>query len=69
MRHGKKSKSPQPHEQLRIVDALLSNMASSLILRKENHYHGGQGEIELRKYVEPLITKAKDDTPSIRAGL
>ncbi|HTJ52370.1 MAG TPA: 50S ribosomal protein L17 [Cyclobacteriaceae bacterium] len=59
MRHGKKinhlgRKSAHRH-------ALLSNMASSLILNKRITTTVAKAKA-LRKYVEPLITKAKDDT-------
>jgi len=40
---------------------MLSNMASSLILHKRIQTTVAKAK-ELRKYVEPLITKAKDDT-------
>jgi large subunit ribosomal protein L17 len=45
--------------------ALLSNMASSLILHKRITTTVAKAK-ELRKYVEPLITKAKDDTTHSR---
>jgi large subunit ribosomal protein L17 len=59
MRHGKKNnhlgrKSAHRH-------AMLSNMASSLIINKRITTTVAKAK-ELRKYVEPLITKAKDDT-------
>jgi large subunit ribosomal protein L17 len=59
MRHGKKinhlgRKSAHRH-------ALLSNMATSLILNKRITTTVAKAKA-LRKYVEPLITKAKDDT-------
>jgi large subunit ribosomal protein L17 len=59
MRHGKKinhlgRKSAHRH-------ALLSNMASSLILNKRITTTVAKAKA-LRKYVEPLITKAKSDT-------
>ncbi|MDO1448458.1 50S ribosomal protein L17 [Rhodocytophaga aerolata] len=45
--------------------ALLSNMASSLILHKRITTTVAKAK-ELRKYVEPLLTKAKDDTTHSR---
>jgi large subunit ribosomal protein L17 len=45
--------------------ALLSNMASSLILHKRITTTVAKAK-ELRKYVEPLITKAKNDTTHSR---
>jgi large subunit ribosomal protein L17 len=45
--------------------ALLSNMASSLILNKRITTTLAKAK-ELRKYVEPLITKSKDDTTHSR---
>jgi large subunit ribosomal protein L17 len=63
MRHGKKinhlgRKSAHRH-------ALLSNLASSLILNKRLTTTVAKAKA-LRKYVEPLITKAKDDTTHSR---
>ncbi|MEQ1584512.1 MAG: 50S ribosomal protein L17 [Cyclobacteriaceae bacterium] len=63
MRHGKKinhlgRKSAHRH-------ALLSNMASSLILHKRITTTIAKAKA-LRKYVEPLITKAKDNTTHSR---
>jgi large subunit ribosomal protein L17 len=63
MRHGKKvnhlgRKTAHRH-------ALLSNMASSLILNKRITTTLAKAK-ELRKYVEPLITKSKDDTTHSR---
>src|SRR5882724_4101186 len=63
MRHGKKinhlgRKSAHRH-------AMLSNMASSLILNKRITTTLAKAK-ELRKYVEPLITKAKTDTTHSR---
>ncbi len=59
MRHGKKinhlgRKSAHRH-------AMLSNMASSLIMHKRITTTVAKAKA-LRKYVEPLLTKAKDDT-------
>jgi large subunit ribosomal protein L17 len=63
MRHGKKVNhlgrtSAHRH-------ALLSNMASSLILKKRITTTLAKAK-ELRKYVEPLITKAKTDSTHSR---
>ena len=63
MRHGKKvnhlgRKTAHRH-------ALLSNMASSLILNKRITTTVAKAK-ELRKYVEPLLTRAKDDTTHSR---
>lgn len=63
MRHGKKinhlgRKSAHRH-------ALLSNMASSLILHKRITTTVAKAKA-LKKYVEPLITKAKDNTTHSR---
>jgi large subunit ribosomal protein L17 len=63
MRHGKKinhlgRKTAHRH-------ALLSNMASSLILNKRITTTVAKAKA-LRKYVEPLITKSKDDTTHSR---
>ena len=64
MRHGKKFNHlgrTAPHRK-----AMLSNMASSLILNKRITTTVAKAKA-LRKYVEPLITKAKsDDTHSRR---
>ena len=45
--------------------AMLSNMASSLILEKKISTTLAKAKA-LRKYVEPLITKSKDDTTHSR---
>jgi len=63
MRHGKKvnhlgRKTAHRH-------ALLSNMASSLILNKRITTTVAKAKA-LRKYVEPLLTKAKSDTTHSR---
>lgn len=63
MRHGKKinhlgRKTAHRH-------ALLSNMASSLILNKRITTTVAKAKA-LKKYVEPLITKAKSDTTHSR---
>ncbi len=59
MRHGKKDNHLSRTKSHR--DALLSNMASSLILAKRITTTVAKAK-ELRKYVEPLITKAKSNT-------
>ncbi|WP_234736438.1 50S ribosomal protein L17 [Tellurirhabdus bombi] len=59
MRHGKKDNHlgrTYSHRQ-----ALLSNLASSLILHKRIETTVPKAR-ELRKYVEPLLTRAKEDT-------
>jgi large subunit ribosomal protein L17 len=63
MRHGKKvnhlgRKTAHRH-------ALLSNLASSLILNKRISTTVAKAKA-LRKYVEPLITKSKEDTTHSR---
>ncbi|MDI9866120.1 50S ribosomal protein L17 [Flectobacillus sp. DC10W] len=64
MRHGKKFNHLGRTASHRA--ALLSNMASSLILHKRIQTTVAKAK-ELRKYVEPLITKSKtDDTNSRR---
>lgn len=63
MRHGKKDNHlgrTVTHRR-----ALLSNMASSLILHKRISTTVAKAK-ELRKYVEPLITKAKADSTHSR---
>jgi len=63
MRHGKKINHlgrKTAHRQ-----ALLSNLASSLILNKRITTTVAKAKA-LRKYVEPLITKSKDDTTHSR---
>ncbi|MGF1534017.1 MAG: 50S ribosomal protein L17 [Bernardetiaceae bacterium] len=59
MRHGKKFK--QLSRKAAHRKALLSNLASALILKKRIFTTLTKGR-ELRKYVEPLLTKAKSDT-------
>lgn len=63
MRHGKK------HNHLGRTNshraAMLSNMASSLILSKRIETTLAKAK-ELRKYVEPLITRSKDDSTHSR---
>lgn len=59
MRHGKKFNHlgrTAPHRK-----AMLSNMACSLFLHKRISTTVAKAK-ELRKYVEPLITRAKEDT-------
>jgi large subunit ribosomal protein L17 len=63
MRHGKKINHlgrKSAHRQ-----AMLSNMASSLIIHKRISTTVAKAKA-LRKYVEPLITKSKDDTTHSR---
>ncbi len=63
MRHGKKVKHlgrTAPHRK-----AMLANLASSLIKHKRITTTVAKAKA-LRKYVEPLITKAKDDTTHSR---
>jgi large subunit ribosomal protein L17 len=63
MRHGKKFNHlgrTAPHRK-----AMLSNMASSLILHKRISTTVAKAK-ELRKYVEPLLTKSKNDTTHSR---
>ena len=63
MRHGKKVNHLGRTSSHR--HALLSNMASSLILNKRITTTLAKAK-ELRKYVEPLITKAKTDSTHSR---
>src|SRR6185295_3633727 len=63
MRHGKKTNHLGRTSSHR--HALLSNMASSLILNKRITTTLAKAK-ELRKYVEPLITKAKTDSTHSR---
>lgn len=63
MRHGKKVNHlgrTYAHRQ-----AMLSNMAASLILNKRINTTVAKAKA-LRKYVEPLLTKAKDDSTHSR---
>ena len=63
MRHGKRINHlgrTAPHRK-----AMLSNMASSLILNKRIITTVAKAKA-LRKYVEPLLTKAKSDTTTSR---
>lgn len=59
MRHGKKFNHLGRTASHR--KAMLSNMATSLILHKRISTTLAKAK-ELRKYVEPLITRAKEDT-------
>lgn len=63
MRHGKKFNHLGRTASHRA--ALLSNMASSLILHKRIETTVAKAK-ELRKYVEPLITKSKTDSTNNR---
>lgn len=63
MRHGKKFNHLGRTASHR--KAMLSNMASSLILHKRITTTVAKAK-ELRKYVEPLITKSKSDTTHSR---
>jgi large subunit ribosomal protein L17 len=63
MRHGKKNNHLGRKKAHR--DALLSNMASSLLLNKRITTTLAKAKV-LRKYVEPLITKAKTDSTHSR---
>jgi len=63
MRHGKKFNHLGRTSSHRA--ALLSNMASSLILSKRIETTVAKAK-ELRKYVEPLITKSKTDNTNNR---
>lgn len=63
MRHGKKFNHlgrTAPHRK-----AMLSNMATSLIMNKRITTTIAKAKA-LRKYVEPILTKAKDDTTHSR---
>jgi large subunit ribosomal protein L17 len=63
MRHGKKFKHLSRKSAHR--KAMLSNMATSLIMHKRISTTVAKAK-ELRKYVEPLITKSKTDTTHSR---
>jgi large subunit ribosomal protein L17 len=63
MRHGKKFNHLGRTSSHR--DALLSNMASSLIKHKRINTTVAKAKA-LRKYIEPIITKAKSDTTHSR---
>jgi len=63
MRHGKKFNHlsrTAPHRK-----AMLSNMASSLIVNKRINTTVAKAKA-LRKYVEPLLTRAKQDSTHSR---
>ncbi len=59
MRHGKKDNHLSRTHSHR--EAMLQNMASSLILHKRIKTTVAKAK-ELRKFVEPILTRAKDDT-------
>jgi large subunit ribosomal protein L17 len=63
MRHGKKDNHLGRKYGHRI--ALMSNMASSLIIEKRIETTVAKAK-ELRKYVEPLLTRAKENTTHSR---
>lgn len=63
MRHGKKDNHLGRTSSHR--KAMLSNMASSLLLHKRIETTLAKAK-ELRKFVEPLITKSKNDTTHSR---
>ena len=63
MRHGKKNNHLGRKAEHR--NAMLSNMASSLILHKRITTTVAKAKA-LRKFVEPLITKSKDNTTHSR---
>lgn len=63
MRHGDKVNNLGRKKAHR--DALLSNLATSLIMHKRINTTVAKAKA-LRKYVEPLITKSKDDTTHSR---
>jgi large subunit ribosomal protein L17 len=63
MRHGKKINHLGRTKSHR--GAMLSNMAASLILHKRINTTVAKAKA-LRKYVEPLITKSKDDSTHSR---
>lgn len=63
MRHGKKDNHLGRNKAHR--DALLSNMANSLLINKRITTTVAKAKA-LRKYVEPLITKAKTDSQHSR---
>lgn len=59
MRHGKKTKHLSRTTAHR--KSMLANMANSLIEHKRIHTTEAKAKV-LRGYIEPLITKSKDDT-------
>ena len=63
MRHGKKFNHLGRQHSHR--EAMLSNMSSSLILHKRINTTVAKAKA-LRKYVEPLITRSKDDSTHSR---
>ena len=62
MRHGKKFNQLSRTSDHR--KAMLANMASSLIMHKRINTTLAKAKA-LRKYVEPLITKSKEDDSSL----
>lgn len=63
MRHNKKFNHLGRQKAHR--DAMLANLAISLIMHKRINTTTAKAK-ELRKYVEPLITKSKDDSTASR---
>lgn len=63
MRHGNKNNHLGRKTAHR--KAMLANMASSLVLHKRIHTTLAKAKV-LRQYVEPLITKSKDDSTHSR---
>ena len=63
MRHNKKFNHLGRSKAHR--EAMLANMASSLIMHKRINTTVAKAK-ELRKFVEPIITAAKNDTPASR---
>lgn len=63
MRHGKKDNHLSRTHSHR--EAMLENMASSLILHKRIETTVAKAK-ELRKFVEPILTRAKEDTTQNR---
>lgn len=63
MRHGKKDNHLSRTHSHR--EAMLQNMASSLILHKRIETTVAKAK-ELRKFVEPILTRAKDDSTHSR---
>src|SRR5438093_10239562 len=63
MRHGKKINHLGRTSSHR--EAMLANMASSLILHKRINTTVAKAKA-LRKYVEPILTKSKDDSTHSR---
>jgi len=63
MRHGKKVNHLSRTSAHR--SAMLSNMAISLITKKRINTTVAKAK-ELRKYIEPLLTKSKEDSTNSR---